>query len=407
MLGSSSLGPAGLAAFNRLAGRRPPAPLEVAELREEAVRATGGLCDFDGEAFAEPLERLVRSLEEEAALTPAGRAIARVRLRDHLANRLRLVADEARWPGIRSERIERPLVIAGLPRTGTTILFHMLAQDPELLSPLSWKLQYPSPPPGRGVGRFDRRVVAQKARGHFLYSVLPALRHVYRTAALLPEECVVMKAHEFTAILFSIAYRVPRYASWLLDCDHTAAYAMHERFLQHLQFGVERPRWVLKSPEHLLCLEPLLARYPDACIVQTHRDPLTVLPSFASLTAILRSLSSDAIDAREIGVETAHFWSTALERARRQRAAHPEWESQIVDVQYDDICADPMAVVERIYARAGRELGAPARAAMLRFLKRHPKNRHGEHVYSLERFELDREREAERFAGYRAAVGYR
>jgi hypothetical protein len=380
-------------------------PLDVERLIYEA-RAATGLEDFGGEAFRAPLARLVDALESEAAMSPLGDVITKSRIHGHLVNRLRLAADDSKIPDVTDEKIRAPIAIAGPPRTGTSILFHLIAQDPSRLSPLAWKLQYPSPPPGRSAGPWDRRVLAQKGREHFLYAVLPALRQVYRTAADLPEECVVMKGHEFTTIMFSIAYRVPSYEAWLLDADHTSAYRMHRRFLQQLQYEVDDPAWILKSPEHLLSLDAFLATYPDACIVQTHRDPLEVLPSLASLTQILRSLSSEQIDPQEIGRDTAHFWSTALDRARRFRETNPALKDRFIDVEFEDICDDPIAVVGRIYDHFGFELSDEARRCMTAFLAKNPRGRFGEHRYSLESYGFDREREADRFVDYRTALGY-
>ena len=169
--------------------------------------------------------------------------------------------------------------------------------------------------------------------------MIPDLRKVYETKAELPEECVVLKGHEFKTIMFLIAYSVPSYERWLLGCDQTTAYEWHERILQQLQWNSGGGHWVLKSPEHLLSLDLLLARYPDACIIQTHRDPLEVVPSLASLTRVLRSLSSDAIDEPAIGREASRFWVEALERGLAYRDAHPELTGRFLDVRFEDILA--------------------------------------------------------------------
>ncbi len=389
----------------RIARWRPPARLAVETALEQARRETG-LDDFGGDRFHEPLARLIDALEGEAQLSALGRVVARTRIHGHLVNRLRITADRAREPSIAGERIRAPLVIVGAPRTGTSILFRTLAQDERALSPLAWKLQFPSPPPGRTPRAIDRRFLRVRANEIFLNGVIPDLRRVYETKAELPEECVVLKGHEFTTIMFSIAYAVPSYERWLLGADQAAAYEWHERLLQQLQSNTSGGHWVLKSPEHLLSLGQLLAKYPDACIIQTHRDPLAVVPSLASLTRVLRSLSSDIIDEASIGREVAQFWVEALERGLAFRDAHPELADRFLDVRFEEICESPMSVVRRIYDHFGRELTAASEARMSDFVRRNPRGKHGEHRYTLGEFGLSASEEAARFAFYRNRLGY-
>ena len=389
----------------RVARRRPPAPLDLEEVLERAHRVTG-LQDFGAETFREPLSRLIDSLEREAHLSPLGRLVARSRIHGHLVNRLQVIADRKREPSIARERIEAPLIIVGPPRTGTSILFRLLAQDERALSALAWKLQFPSPPPGRHPRFFDRRFLRVRANEIFLNGLVPDLRKVYETKAELPEECVVLKGHEFTTIMFSIAYSVPSYESWLLNCDQRPAYRWHEWLLQQLQWNTDGGHWVLKSPEHLLSLGSVFERYPDACLIQTHRDPLEIVPSLASLTRILRSLSSDRIEKSQIGPEAAHFWAEALERGRAFREAHPELEKRFLDVRFEEICADPLAVIRRIYAHFGRELTPASEKRMQRYLRCNPRGKHGEHHYTLEEYTLRRDDVATRFERYRRALGY-
>lgn len=383
----------------------PPASLDLEKALERARCATN-LQDFGEESFREPLARLIDALEREAQLSPLGRVIARFRIHGHLVNRLRIVADREREPSIARERIQAPLIIVGPPRTGTSILFRTLAQDERALSPLAWKLQFPSPPPPRHPKGIDRRFLRVRANEIFLNGVIPDLRKVYETQAELPEECVVLKGHEFTTIMFSIAYSVPSYEAWLLDCDQRPAYDWHEWLLQQLQWNTGGGHWVLKSPEHLLSLDCVFEKYPDACLVQTHRDPLEIVPSLASLTRILRSLSSERIDKTHIGREVAGFWAEVLDRAEAFRAAHPELQKRFLDVRFEEICEDPLAVIRRIYVHFGRELTHESEEGMKRFLRRNPRGKHGEHHYTLEEYGLRREDVVSRFENYRRALGY-
>ena len=391
----------------RLANRvRPRSPLLVDALIEDA-RSSTRLEDFGDADFLAPLAQLVSSLENEARLTPFGREIARTRLRVHLVNRLRLQADRSNDPAIREQQIIRPLFIVGPPRTGTSILFRLLARDERALAPMAWQLQTPSPPPPRRIRRTSPLYLRAWADELFLRFSLPRLRAIRDTRADLPEECCVLQAAAFVSILFAIAFDVPSYQGLLLEADYSSSYVWHKAALQQLQLGAGgHGAWVLKSPGHLFSLDTLFAHYPDACIVQTHRDPLEFVPSLASLSAVLRSLSCEPGDPATLAESTASFWATALERALHSRSVRSDLENRFVDIRHDEIAADPIAVVERIYAHFDRELSPRSRNAMTRYLAANPRDRHGRHEYSPEAFGLDRRVEARRFARYRTALHF-
>jgi len=192
---------------------------------------------------------------------------------------------------------------------------------------------------------------------------------------------------------------VPSYQRWLAGADLGPAYEFHRRFLQHLQWRAPAGHWVLKAPSHVFGFEPLFKTYPDAIIVQTHRDPLTVLASVASLTLVLQGAFTDHLDMAEIGAEVAERWSSGLERALHARR-DPRVDARFVDVRYRDLVADPLAIVRRIYDRFDMTLSADAESRMRRFLDHHPKDRHGAHRYSLAAFGLDAGDLRPRFKSY-------
>ncbi len=388
--------------INAVLGARaqPSEGLDPAALIERARKGTG-LQDLGHDSFREPFARLVRALETEAVLSPIGRRIALTRLEGALRNRLMLQADQRRFPALQDQKIERPLFIVGMPRTGTSILFHLLAQDPGHLTPMLWKLDFPSPPPPRDPRAWERRVWQTRFRSLLLRGLLPELRVVHTVDAGLPHECVVMMGHEFASIVYSIPYHVPSYEDWLLDADFRPAYAWHRRFLEQLQFQVTEPRWVLKSPTHLLSLDMLFEAYPDARIVWTHRDPIEAVPSIANLTCTLRALSSEAIDPIAIGPRAAHFWSRAIDRGQAFRAEHPELEDRFLDVRFTDICNDPLAVARRIDQRFDLGVSALGWVRMRRFVQKHPRHEHGKHRYRAETFGVDPASVAARFKHYR------
>ena len=375
------------------------------ELLLEAARRRTGLDDFGDEAFREPFERVVRSLDGEARLNLIGRIAARQDLLRLLSNRLRMIDDGKRHPEILDGTVRRPIFVTGLPRTGTTLLHGLLAQDPASRAPLTWEMMYPSPPPRRrGTGR-DRRAALSERQIRWFHRLSPEFRTIHPTGAELPEECLVIASHAFVSFQFQTMYDVPSYESWLEQQDLRASYRWHRRFLQHLQWRGSAERWVLKAPAHLFGFEALFDAYPDAGIVLTHRAPLEVVASLASLTAVLRSTFSDDVDPVAVGAEMTGRWSEALFGALRTRDAGRVPAERVVDVLYPDLMRDPIGVVDRIYRSFSLELTTEAEARMRAFLAANPKDKSGRHRYTLEEFGLDARRETERFADYTRRFG--
>ena len=272
-----------------------------------------------------------QSLASEARLNLMGRVAAREDLTRMLSNRLRLERDRHLHPEIAAEEIRRPLFIAGLPRSGSTLLYNLLAQDPANRVPLNWETMYPSPPPERATHETDPRGAQADRQIRWFGRLQPEFRKIHPVAARLPEECVVILSHTFYSFQFSSMYFVPSYQSWLERQDLRPAYHFHRRFLQHLQWRCRAERWVLKAPPHLPALDALFAVYPDAGLILTHRDPLEVVASVASLHAVLRSAFSDAVEPAAVGPEVSRMLADDIARGmqaldRRLRAAGPRAE---------------------------------------------------------------------------------
>ncbi len=361
--------------------------LAPADLMRAAQRKTG-LHDFGPTHFREGLTVLADALHNEGQLHPAGRLLARTQLIDLLATRLRVQDLLARRPEIRDERIEGPIVVLGLPRTGTTLLQRLIAQDSGLRSLPYWEGLAPIPlgdPAQRPAA--DPRIKRAEQGLKILHWVAPAMIAMHEMEALAPDEEILLLAVDFATMLFEASYRVPSYGRWYVAHDLTASYAYLRTLLQVLQWYRRGERWVLKSPQHLEQLSPLLAVFPDATLVQTHRDPVKVTASVCSMTAYGRRMNSDHIDLREIGA----YWASRLEQLlRRGSEDRPASASdQFVDVQFGELMADPIGTVQRIYAAAGRHLSAPAEQAMRAFLAANPRGKHGVHNYRLEDFGLD------------------
>jgi hypothetical protein len=378
--------------------------LEPSELLAAACRRSG-LDDFGDAGFRDPFERAVRSIDGEAHLNLIGRIAARQDMLRLLSNRLRMIDDEKRHPEILDGPVRRPIFVTGLPRTGTTLLHGLLAQDPASRAPLTWEMMFPSPPPRMRGAKPDRRAAISGRQMGWFHRMAPEFRKIHPTGADLPEECLVIASHAFVSFQFQTMYDVPSYETWLEQHDLHDSYVWHRRFLQQLQWKWPARRWVLKAPAHLFGLAALLAVYPDAGIVLTHRAPLEVVGSLASLTVALRSTFSDDVDPIAVGEEMTERWSRALFGALALRDAGGVPASQVADVLYPDLLRDPIGVVRAIYDRFAIELTQEAEERMRAFLARNPKNKSGQHRYTLEEFGLDAERETERFAAYAQRFG--
>lgn len=381
--------------------------LEESALLARATRNTGGLSDFGDPGFRDPLRRLLHSLEHEAHLTELGRLVARRDIVRLLENRLRMTAERRAHPEIDAGPIRRPLVIIGLPRTGTSILHELMALDPANRVPMTWEVMHPWPPPEQATFETDPRIATVEAHLSGVDRLLPDFKRIHPMGARLPQECVALTAHDFASILWHTTHDVPSYARWLEETDLRWVYASHRRQLQYLQWRAPAERWVLKSPGHLWALDALLAEYPDACIVQTHRDPLTVIASLASLLTVLRSLASDAIDPPAIAAEWTERLARGLEASMAIRDTGHLPAAQVFDVPFASFMRDPITMIRQIYDHFGLPRTAVAEERMRRFLAENPADKHGAHRYTLAAAGLDEATEARRYAAYRDRFGLR
>ena len=377
----------------------PLLPLEEEPLLR-AARAETGLDDFGGEQFREGLRRLLESLNAEAQLNVLGRFGARTTLLSNLGNRLRLRDHRKKHPEVADQAIRKPLFILGLPRTGTTVLFNLLALDPTTRAPLAWEVENPCPPPRAETYRSDPRIAKMEKQFANLSRMAPNLDAIHEFGAELPQECVAITGHECMSVQFHIIFNVARYQEWLDRQSAVPALQFHRRFLQHLQSEYAGERWVLKTPGHLAVIDDLLEVYPDACIIHTHRDPVDVMPSLASLSYTLRGISTDVLDPHFVGRQQADLWASHLQRALRARHRTQDRAAQFLDVRFDDVVEDPIAVVERIHARFEIPLHDETRRRMQAYVAANPRGKHGEHRYSHEDFGLDRAALAPRFSEY-------
>ena len=384
-------------AAGRLSGAGRLNWFDVARL----VRKAKEKADFD--SFEDPrtvegISELFHAYDHDGQLSLVGKvALSRDALTT-LTNRLIIEKQRMRTPDIARQTIEKPIVVLGLPRTGTTLLHNLLTQDPQNRGPLGWEIMYPYK---RNTAREREALIdASAKRMAWIEWLSPKIQHIHEVNPRLPQECIAITSYTFESFLFETMCRIPSYQRWLAKRDLVASYEFHRRFLQHLQYGEECRAWVIKAPTHLFAVKALLTVYPDAHIVQTHREPTTALASLASLILALRQAFSTHQDQVAIGEEMLERWSKAVETAMEHRDALSTGSHVWQDLSYRDLTEDPVASIEHLYDGFGRSLSGVAADRMRTFLASSPKGKFGTHRYSLEDFEIDERQVRERFQRY-------
>jgi hypothetical protein len=377
-----------------------PLALDADSLLAQARQRTG-LDDFGNEAFLEPLRVLTRAFEEEAHFTPVGRWLAREEVRNHLEGRLRILDTLRRQPEILEQRIERPIFITGPGRSGTSILHQVLSEDPELRGLLHWEALYPCPPPEPATHASDPRIAKGDREVWRWEKIAPRYKAMHEGGGAVPQEDDFLYDFEFLSDHLGGLYDVPSFSGWLARVDRRRAFEMHRDVLKILQWKIPTKQWVLKSPTHMANLEPLFAVYPDALVVQTHRDPLKVVASMASLRTTLYWMRSDRVDPLAMAKTSAQGIQLMLDRVAQLRDAGVAPPEQFADMQFHEFTSDPIGVVRQVYERFDMVLSAVAAERMLAYLEAKPRDRgHGLHRYSLEGMGLDPEALRAQYAAY-------
>ncbi len=329
----------------------------------------------------------------------------RGRIISMLANRLRVEALYRAHPEIDALPVPRPIVIAGLQRTGTTMLHRLLAADPRARALLAWEALHPAPLPGEGrTGSFRRRAESRLAELG-LEALAPEFFAIHPVEADAPEEDVLLLDHAFTSQAPEATLHVPTYASWLEEQDLVPAYRYLRRLLKLLTWQRGGDYWVLKTPNHMEYLRELLEVFPDAVIVHTHRDPQATMGSFCSMVAHGRGIFSNHVDPREVGRHWLRKVGRMIDRSLAVRDGGAA--ASFLDVSYYDLLRDPLAEVRRIHAHASMTLSPAAEVAMKAVLARDTQHRFGRHVYRTRDFGLSPAGIEEAFAPYRARFAIR
>ncbi|MGH7859134.1 MAG: sulfotransferase family protein [Candidatus Binatia bacterium] len=366
----------------------------------EAAEASTGLGDWgDDDSFRVGLRVFVDAVEATNPSLPA-RQVAQFQIVHWLSQRLHLVDDARQHPEILEVPVERPVVVIGLPRTGTTIVHELLAIDPAARAPLEWEITAVWPAPEVATFDTDPRIAACDALFAGLAQAAPELPAILPLGAKLPAECNRMMMYHFAGPDFWAMFGVPRFLRWVAEERAPGVYRTHRRILQQLSWKGPRGRWTLKSPAHLFDLEGLLEEYPDACLVWTHRNPLAALASLASLIVTMQRANGGDPDPRVIGEEALEAFGTALERGTASRQASPRLDGAIMDVAYRDVLEDPVGVMREIHERFGLAFGDGHADRIRRFLAENPQDKHGRHSYRPEDFGLDLDTVRARFPRY-------
>lgn len=370
----------------------------VEDLHASAAKRCG-LNDFGGTEHHEALGVLLDSYHSDARLTPLGRKLNRAELRAALM--ARAISEDAcrRHPEHADVRIERPIFVTGLPRSGTTALHRLLAADPANQGLELWLTEVPRPRPPREQWETDPAYAAIQEGFRRHHGEHPDFMGVHYIAADTVEECWRLLRQSIMSVSYECLAHLPTYSAWLSQQDWTPAYRRHRRNLQLIGLPDTERRWVLKNPSHLFALDELLTVYPDALIVQTHRDPVTAIASACSLNAQAAAGRSEYFRGDTIGRDQLELWARGLQRFASARARHDP--ARFVDVDYREFVADPIGAAESVYRAFDLPLTDAARAAMR---TAHAESVTGKakpaHRYTLADFGLDEHVVRARFGEY-------
>ena len=369
------------------------------------ARGVDGLSDFGDDCYRQPLEKLLWSLEHEAQLNDIGRAVLRQRVVDILSTRLRVQAYLKRYPEILEQQIVEPLVIVGLPRTGTTMLHRTIAADHRMYAPLWYEVRFPCPALDWDfTAAGDRRIAEAKAEVKAMVDANPELLAIHPMDAMGPDEDIMLLEQSFYSFNMQAFANIPGFDSWIESQDHTPGYEYFRLLLQFLQWQKKRSgqpgeRWVLKAPHHLHYMDLVFKVFPDAKVVQSHRDPVETIPSLASLIAGMWVIYSDQADPVEVGRQWARKFARGL--AHSMTVREQLGEARFLDLWFRDTVSQPLEEIRKIYEFLGMELTPEASAEMTRWQDFNRRELRPPHEYTLDQFGFSEEGLKQQFRVYR------
>ncbi|MCU0310025.1 MAG: sulfotransferase [Acidimicrobiales bacterium] len=367
---------------------------EAVELNADALMTQTaeqvGLDDYGPMDFVERLEVLLGALDTEAGLSPMGRLSAAAQMGQLLTNRLLLADLLARHPEIHDIEIARPMIIAGLPRTGTTHLHNLISADPALRSLPYWESMQPVPFPAEAAlanTPDDPRLARTEGGLVMLEAVMPEFKRMHEMTTWHVHEEIQILAIDFSTMLFETMAPMPTWREYYLAHDQRPHYEFMKTVLKACQFLRGGDRWILKSPQHLEQFGPVIDTFPDATVLVTHRDPVSVMVSMGTMIAYSARMSLDPIDPSRIANYWADRLETMLNAAMNDRGLLPD--AQSMDVRFDQFMADDLGTVRRIYELADQPMDAAAEAALAEYGATHQRDRHGKVIYDPTQLGLD------------------
>ncbi len=371
------------------------------DLFHERASEHRNLTDFGADDYREALAILCNSLDEDASLTATGELALQAMITDALEARLLCEDGWRLQPEAATTRIDSPLIIIGLPRTGTTALHHLLGQDPTMQTLEHWMQRTPKPRPARTAWPTDPDFMASAARVDAMFARSPEMRAIHEIEAHLPDECWNTFSQNFLHSSYEANADVAQYAKWWSTADMRPVYRRHKRNAQLIGLNNKDQSWVFKDATHLFSLDALLHVYPDARIVQTHRDPVPVIASVCSLCSSAREAMNQQHDVDAFGRSTLALWERSIQAMMDVRSQFDD--RQFFDLPFEKIVRDPIDAIQQIYAYFGIDYTEGADEAMKRFRAANPKGKHGTHRYTLEQWGLNADEVRERFQRYSEA----
>jgi len=367
---------------------------------EEAIRKTG-LENFGADDFRPRLRVWLEALAEDDNATVAGKLGARGDIVRYLCNRLRIEDLLERHPEILDEEIRRPIIVIGLPRSGTTHLVNLMSADRRLRSLPYWESREPVPVAGEGPAHdgLDPRFLRCVRDWQRSDAMLPLLRSMHPMNPEHVHEEIELQAIDFGSYILEWIAHVPRLRDYYLSSDQTPTYAYLKKVLKILQWYHRRDRWVLKSPQHLEQIGPLFETFPDATFAVTARDPVSVIASTITMEAYGSRVRCKEVEMDRIATYWCDRIETLLRRCVRDRDLLPA--DQSIDVPFDEFMADDVAMVERIYDLAGLPMSVTARRELDTYMAANPRGKYGRIVYDLRKdFGIDPDALRHRFQFY-------
>ncbi len=365
-------------------------------LHQQATMATG-LEDFGNNKYLEGLRILLKAYDNEAQFSDMGRFAAQAMVVNCLKGRLFTEEGIKQNPACLDQIIKKPIFVIGLPRTGTTILHRLLAQDNDNQGLEYWLGSYPMarPPQQQWQDNLSYQEVERSLQAMREFN--PEIQAIHEMTAEGVDECRLLLMHSFANVTFQANATIPSYEHWLYNADFSEVYKQYERALKLIGSHSPEKCWILKDPSHLWSIDALLKKFPDACIVQTHRDPAKLIASVSSLVYTARKMGEPEISPAVVGQQQLEQWQIVLEKAMAVREHFPE---NFYDVYFDDFMNNPVDVVDKLYQHLGRALSQPTAERLRSWIEENPKGKHGGHTYSPEDFGLSASQILDHYSAY-------